>query len=168
MMAFRENSIAPYVAVLYDEDDEKRTRGLNVPIQADDLNDARRSYSRAIDVVEQSGIELKEVDSSEALEAFVERLAEAMAQMFANSYLQMGGPPVLGNKATTVCSNRANDTILCAKGYFLSTGTAFGVSTPAYGYLVPSRYCFGIMEPGGPRFENVLWSCPTTVRLRLP
>ena len=143
--------------------------GLQVPIKADELDDFDRSYRQALGVLERSGFRLKQLHDVNALEAaFVERLPESTAVAVANSYAQINGPTVLSKKTTTVNSNRANDTILYAKGYFLSTGTAFGVSTPATAYLLPSRYSFGIMEPGGPRFENIVWSCPGTVKLRLP
>lgn|GEM_PF-5952684 len=166
---FRERSVRPYVAVMYDEDDSAKVNGLDVPIRVDDLVDLDRSYSQALRVLKRSKIQLKQLHYVEAMEAaFTERLAEAAAQMFAMTYAQVNGPRVVSKQDTTVDSNRSNDTILYAKGYFLSTGTAFGVSTPATAYLVPSRYSFGIMESGGPRFENIVWSCPTNVRLKLP
>jgi hypothetical protein len=166
---FRERSVRPYVAVLYDEDDSAKVNGLDVPIRADDLNNMDRSYLQAMKVLDRSKIQLKQLPDVEAMEAaFVDRLTEAAAQMFAQTYAQINGPMVVSGRQTTVNSNRSNDTILYAKGYFLSTGTAFGVSTPATAYLVPSRYSFGIMDSGGPRFENIVWSCPADVRLKLP
>jgi len=167
--ALLQSSIKPYVAVMYDEDDTARTHGLDVPIQAEDLANIEASYSRMFNVLERSSVELKRLDDVESLEvAFVDRLAESVATMYAHAYMQINGPMVFGQDETIVNSNRTNDTILYAKGYFLSTGTAFGISTPAKAYLLPSRYSFGIVESAGPRFENVLWSCPTTVHLRLP
>jgi hypothetical protein len=166
---FRERSIRPHVAILYDEDDLEKVNKLEVPIRADELGDLDRSYRRTMGVLERSGIQLKQLhDVGDMETAFVDRLAESTAVLFAETYKQINGPTVVSRSDTIVNSNRSNDTILYAKGYFLSTGTAFGLSTPATAYLLPSRYSFGIMEPGGPRFENIVWSCPATVRLNLP
>jgi len=65
-------------------------------------------------------------------------------------------------------STRSGDTVICSQGYFTSTAVGFGVSTPAAGVLSPGRYSFGIINGGLHDIENILWTCPTTVRLNKP
>ncbi len=118
------------------------------------------SYDSLLNTIVKSGLPLEKVDPDQAEEIFVDRLAEFMA-------VQLTAPSG-GGTQTIVDSNRSGDTVLYAKGYFTSTGTAFGVSTPATAYLAPARYSFGIIDAGTIKFDGIVWSCPTRVRLNQP
>ena len=97
---------------------------------------------------------LRTTDVAHAKEALVSRTSEFLCT---GSEGQPSGP-------------NAGDYVLYAKGFFLSTQTVFGISTPARGYLPPGRYSFGIVDQGMPRFEDFLWEIPTrdAVRVMLP
>jgi len=115
------------------------------------------SYEKLLEDLQSSRMELFKVNAKEAEEIFIHRLSE---------FLAVSSSPT--TPPTVVNSNRGGDTVLYAKGYFLSTGTALGVSTPATGALPSGRYSFGILDNGTYRFENIVWTCPATVRLNLP
>lgn len=176
--ALSNRGLQQFVAVFYDEDDKERREELGVPIQAPNLNDVATSYAEMVELAGQAGLRLRNVSDRQALQTiFTERLSEHMAQMFVSraltagggSVFSAGGGSVFSRANTVVESNRSNDTVLYAKGFFFaSTGQAFGTSTPAEAYVFPGRYSFGILESGNPRFEPVIWSCPRRVRLSLP
>jgi hypothetical protein len=156
-----------YVAILKDDGPDREQ--LPVIVQVPDLNSIITSYRSLLNALRKSNLTLEKVDSKSSQEIFTERLSEFLVVG------SDGGPPTNQNISeeqttglTTVNSNRAGDTVLYAKGYFVSTGTAFGISTPAKRLLPRGRYSFGIMEAGGPRFEEILWTCPTAVKLNLP
>jgi hypothetical protein len=160
-------SEAQYAAMF--NDDGPRGEPLPVLVQVPDLSNFVSSYRRFLDELNNSKLRLEKVSPEEADEIFVDRVSEFVAAG------KDGEPPVSlsGYSASTtaltvVNSNRSGDTVLYAKGYFLSTGTAFGISTPATGQLSSGRYSFGIMESAGPKFEGIVWTCPATVRLKLP
>lgn len=147
-----------YAAVFADE----APGGEPVPLllQVPDLYEPLESYEAFVEALIRANVELLRLTHERAFSIFVDRLAEFLAvQVHA---------PARRPAPTTVHSNRNGDTVLYAKGYFLSTGTAFGTSTPAIAQIAPGRYSFGIFDGGTHRFENVLWTCPTTVTLHLP
>jgi len=131
-----------------------------VIVQVPDLDRPRESYEGLLDALRKSDVRIDKVDSKVAQDIFIDRASEFLAARSA----ALNAPAVT---LTVVNSNRSGDTVLYAKGYFVSTGMALGISTPAKGSL-SGTYSFGIMDSGNPRFESVLWSCPTTVRLNLP
>jgi hypothetical protein len=133
---------------------------LPVLVRVPDLHSLEASYSGLLQSLRNSNLQLEGIEDPYAEQIFVDRLSEFLAVQSASS---VSPPPM-----TIVNSNRGGDTVIYAKGYFASTGTAFGVSTPATGYLSKARYSFGIMDSGAPRFANIVWSCPATVRLDLP
>jgi hypothetical protein len=141
-------------------DDSPGDDSLLVLVQVPDLESVEKSYEYLLGLLQKSNFRLEKVDGEEAEEIFVDRLSE---------FLTMQSIPVSQSASKTIVnSNRAGDTVIYAKGYFVSTGTAFGMSTPAVRYLSPGRYSFGIIDSGNPRFDNIVWSCPATVRLDLP
>ena len=142
--------------VIFNDDDDNGTR-LPVLLQIPDLSNVAWSYEQALGAFEQSDLEIEEVEPAAARNIFIDRLAEFIVAASASA----GAP-------TTVNSNRHGDTLLYAKGYFTSTGTAFGVSTPAVAQL-SGRYSFGIVDNGKHRFDSVVWTCPNAnVRVDLP
>jgi len=149
--------VSQYVATFNDDGPNKDS--LKVPIRVPDLQNIEKSYGRILDVVSKWNLPLDKIDAKNVEEVFVDRLSE---------FLAVRQQPNFSSTAiTTVHSNRKGDTVLCAKGYFTSTGMGFGVSTPAKGYL-KGRYSFGIVDNGMPRFYPVIWSCPTTATIKLP
>jgi hypothetical protein len=141
-------------------DDGPDGDSLLVLVQVPDLTSVEESYQRLLSSLQKSNFLLEKLDWERAEEIFVDRLSEFLS-------MQSSSVPQSTSK-TIVNSNRAGDTVIYAKGFFISTGTAFGMSTPAVGYLSQGRYSFGIMDSGNPRFDNIVWSCPATVRLDLP
>jgi hypothetical protein len=145
-------------AIFHDEDDQ--VPPLPVLLAPDPL-DLRGSQDSLLSMLEQSDIKTKPVSQSEAESIFVDRASEFLAARLTG---QGGG----ASSSTVVNSNRSGDTILYCKGYFVSTATAFGVSTPATNSIPAGRYSFGILDAGSHRFEGVVWTCPANVRLNLP
>jgi hypothetical protein len=137
-------------------DDGPNGDPLPVLVQVPDLHNVNKSYERLLGSLRKSELPLKEVSWESAEETFVDRLSEFLAVESSDL------------AHTVVNSNRQGDTVIYAKGYFISTGTAFGISNPAVSYLSAGRYSFGIMDSGNPRFDNIVWTCPTVVRLDLP
>jgi len=156
--ALRQRSARQYAAFFRDDgvDGER----LPVLVRVPDLHSIEASYSGLLKSLSNSDLQLEGIEDNYAEQIFVDRLSEFLAVQSTSSV-----PPT---PVTIVNSNRGGDTVIYAKGYFASTGTAFGVSTPTKGYLSKGRYSFGIMDSGTPRFANIVWSCPATVRLDLP
>lgn len=164
-------SLPQYAASLNEAEGKE---SLDVLVQVPDLWIASESYEFLIDSLDASGLPLKEVDQELAQKIFVDRMAEFLAVLPSQS---SPGPIArdlraqsaeVPDETTIVNTKRNGDTVIYAKGYFLSTGSAFGTSTPAERRLYPGRYSFGIIENGSPRYEPIVWSCPTTVELDLP
>ena len=155
----RVNSTSQYAAFFHEAEFDGDS--FPVLVQVPDLDNFNASYEYLLLSLEKAKFKLEQVAPPQATEIFVDRLAE-----FLSVEVTAGSTPIRAN--TIVNSNRHGDTVIYAKGYFVSTGTAFGLSTPAQRYLAPGRYSFGIMDSGQPKFQNVVWNCPTTVRLDLP
>jgi hypothetical protein len=120
--------------------------------------------SRLLAALQRSKVPVRSVSDLEAQNIVADRAAEFIAASAAPD----GGGRGSGS-ATVVDSNRSGDTIVFCKGYFVSTATGFGVSTPAMRRISKGRYSFGIVEANGShRFDNTLWTCPAQVRLNLP
>jgi hypothetical protein len=132
-----------------------------VLVQIPDLHRAKESYEQLLESLDKSNLKFDKVDAQVGRDIFVDRLSEFLTVRSATFSAQAGV------KLTIVNSNRHGDTVLYAKGYFVSTGMALGVSTPAQGQL-SGTYSFGIMDSGKARFESTLWSCPAVVKLNLP
>ena len=128
-----------------------------VLVKIEDLRLLKRSWERVHEILSRSKMRSHEVEPKQAGELFAEGLTE---------FLVAARTGVAGD--TIVNSRRRGDTVLYSKGYFLSTGTAFGTSTPARGHLAAGRYSFGIMENGMTRYDPVLWTCPAVVTLNQP
>jgi hypothetical protein len=148
------------------KDDGPNGETLPVIVRAPDLQNLKTSYERFLETLRVTKFPLKEVSPESAQEIFIDRLSEFIAaQMSSGS----SGPPFASSSVTQtiVNSNRSRDTVICCQGFFTSTGVGFGVSTPAVGVL-SGRYSFGIINGGVHDFENILWTCPATVRLNKP
>lgn len=150
----QSNGLPYYVALFKDEGET-----LPVLLQLPDFTRIQSSYMELAAVIRGSNLKVAEVSKAEAQKIFVDRVAE---------FLMVSGSSTPATP-TTVHSKKNGDTILYAKGYFTSTGTAFGVSTPASFALKPGRYSFGVMASGKPKFDPILWTCPhSNVRIKLP
>ena len=149
----------PSLAALF-KDEEPGGEEFPILLQVPDFENFAESYSTLEYWLKESQVKVVHVTPLEAESIFVDRMAEFLA---VSSTAGSSTPA-----DTIVRSNRKGDTIVYAKGYFTSTGTAFGISTPANKQLPAGRYSFGIVDSGSHRFENVMWSCPTTVKLNLP
>ena len=156
--------------------DSKAPSG-EIIVRAPDLvMGVHENYSKLLTALEASDLKLRRVESDEAAWIFRNGLLDFLGKREGQSFLSSAFfahstiPPLTVN--TIVNSNRAGDTIIYSKGFFLSTGTAFGVSTPARRALLPGRYCFGIVDGGAPKYENLLWPVapqgPVHVRLNKP
>jgi hypothetical protein len=110
-----------------------------------------------------AGLKAFTVSPREAEKYFRERAADFIAVRAA--YVAAGGPP---NPNVTVTTNRAGDTIIYSKGYFYSTQTGFGTSTPASNHLPAGRYDFGILVSKHPHWSGVLWSVPASGSIHVP
>lgn len=160
----RNNNLPIYVVTMEYRSSQER---LSIPvlIKVPDLDELfSSSYHEFLWALERSGLKPAAVSYGDAADVFIDRLSEFIFTRAADSGIS-SSPPV-----TIVETNRSGDTVLYAKGYFLSTGTAFGISTPATATLQSGRYSFGILESGVPRFENAVWSIPAlgNIHLNLP
>jgi hypothetical protein len=145
----------PTVAHLTDGDDGAH---LKVLLRVPDLDNPLLSHEMLRRMLEISRIVLEPVTRDQATEIFIDRMSEYL------TVLQMVSTT---SGLTDVTSNRTGDTLLYALGYFVSTGTAFGISRASV-HLSPGRYSFGIIDGGTHRFQPTVWSCPTTVHVSLP
>jgi hypothetical protein len=140
-------------------------RSVDVLVKVPGLHSETRgpSYERFLEVLRGGGLRIERVERNIARKTFVKGLAEFLVTRASSGV--SSGPPV-----TVVHSNRRGDTVLYAFGFFLSTGTAFGTSTPALVALPSGRYSFGIMQAAGPRYESFVWGIPslTPVTVNLP
>lgn len=152
---FQRHSIKPLIGMFKDDLSGEK---LPVVIQIIDITNFETSFKATLRRVREGGLELAEATVQEANEIFIDRLSEFIAVK----------QQTTSATPTIVHSNRSGDTVLYAKGYFFSTATAFGVSNPATGFLTPGRYSFGILDNGIQRFDNIVWTCPTTVQLNKP
>ena len=158
LFAFQARSVSQsdpqYFALFTDHDKKER-----IPIPVDQTEDP----ATVLKQLEKCAELTRTSDPDEAVDVFSERFAEF--------YMQAENPPpgiINLLQGTVVNSNRAGDIVLFAKGFFLSTGAAFGTSTPAVRQIPDGRYSFGILETGMPKFESVVWNCPAIVKLNLP
>jgi len=152
----KRRSVSQHAAVFHDGPNREE---FPILVKVPDLDNVETSYFSLVKTLKESNLRVDAVEPDKAEEIFVNRLTEFM------SVESWGAAPPM---PTTVNSNRKGDTVIYAKGYFASTGTAFGVSTPASGSLVAGRYLFGIVDSGRQRWEDILWTCPTVVQLNLP
>jgi hypothetical protein len=137
-----------------------------VIVRAPDLQNLKASYERFLETLRVTKLPLEEVSQERAQEIFIDRLAEFIAARMSSGPSEHT-PTSSSVTLTIVNSNRKGDTVICCQGYFTSTAVGFGVSTPAVGVL-SGRYSFGIINGGLHDFENILWTCPTTVKLNKP
>jgi len=140
-------------------DDGPDGEELPILVEVPNLRKVETSYSSLLNTLEKSNFRFEKVEPPSAEEIFVDRLAE---------FLSVRPSAASQSNRTIVHSNRRGDTVIYAYGYFTSTGTAFGVSTPASKSLASGRYSFGIIESGKERWENIVWTCPNIVQLNLP
>lgn len=149
--------IPPTVAAFKEEDS-----GKTVPIllQVPSLAHVKEGYEFLRGLLVDSKIPVETVNAQTAHAIFVDRLTE---------FIAVGASTNSTVADTIVRSNRGGDIVLYAKGYFTSTGTAFGTSNPAQRRLIPpGRYSFGIIDGNVRKYHNIVWDCPATVRLPLP
>jgi hypothetical protein len=145
-----------------DQHDPSR-RKFDVLVKVPDLKQRTQTYDNFLQTLAASGFQISMVDRPTARKTFFRGLAEFLFARSRSGLL--GTPPV-----TEVHTKRKGDTVLYAKGYFLSTGTAFGTSWPAFVALPSGRYSFGIEDWSGQRFEKTVRSIPSigVVMVKLP
>jgi hypothetical protein len=148
--------VSPIVVYLKDHDPVEVAREREIPIVAkfSDLTDFHSSIERIFQAASQSGLKADTVSQHEGMEIFGDRLSDFIVSRATAS----GGSAMTD---TIIDSNRIGDTVLYAMGYFYSTGTACGRSTPATVKLLPGRYSFGIMNGHIPDFDGTVWAVPT-------
>jgi hypothetical protein len=147
-----------YAATFRDEDDASQLLDVVVAPLIRGLQ-----VTRLLTDLLHSQVPVRAVSANEAENIVVDRAAEFIAARSG-----AGGGRGSGS-ATIVDSSRVGDTIVYCNGYFVSTATAFGVSTPATKAIPKGRYSFGIVQADGShRFDRTLWTCPARVRLPLP
>jgi hypothetical protein len=149
------------VAAKFRDDTEK---GAVEVLLAPDLLDFEQSYDALTEVMRNSGIATEAVDESRAEEIFVDRVAEFLTAYSARGSSGGGGS---SSANTIVHTNRHGDSVLYCLGYFVSTATAFGISTPA-SIKLKGRYSFGIVDSGVQKFDGIVWTCPAVVGVDLP
>lgn len=135
------------------------------PVRVELTHEENPAYRvvQEIDELVRAGLRAFTVSPREAEEHFRERAADFIAVRAA--YAATGGPP---NPNVTVTTNRNGDTIIYSKGYFYSTQTGFGTSTPASNHLPAGRYDFGILVSKHPHWNGVLWSVPASGSIHVP
>ena len=137
-------------------EDAEYSRRVLVLLKAENLADMMDSYSRIMATL--AGMEMPgyEISSDDAMGTFIDRLSEFMD---ASSRGTVG--------TTIVNCPRDGATVMYSKGYFLSTGAAFGMSTPARRTIAAGRYSFGILDKGVARYAKTVWPCPAVLSLDL-
>jgi hypothetical protein len=149
-----------YAATFRDEDDDNQILDVVVAplIRGPQI-------TRLLTDLQHSQVPVRTVSAHEAENIVVDRAAEFIAARSGGG----GGRGSASGRTTVIDSNRTGDTIVYCNGYFVSTATAFGVSTPATKAIPKGRYTFGIVQADGShRFDRTLWTCPARVRLPLP
>ncbi|EKY30391.1 hypothetical protein HMPREF0185_00442 [Brevundimonas diminuta 470-4] len=132
---------------------ERQGSPLRVPVFTDARNADASAVVRGL---ERSGIDLITVPQREFIHQAALRAAEFATLASRGATAQ-----------TIVHTPQPGETVIYCKGYFLSTTAGFGTSTPAKSVIPPGQYCFGIMRPDGPRFQDLVWNCPTNLHLDL-
>lgn len=129
-------------------------------------------YKRQAETMREQGASVHEATSSECKRIFIDRLAEFLRTRFLSPppAPPKWPPPSEPDDLTVVETLQHGVKVIYAKGYFISTKTAFGRATPAKRYLPPGRYSFGVLDKQTPRFEHILWDVPSpeAIKLDLP
>lgn len=111
-----------------------------------------------------NGMQLRLVDADTVREAFYDRVAETLAIR-----AHVASPASWTSGADTISSTNAGDDILCAKGWFLSTGAIVGQSTCMI-TKKPGRYSLGVWSGMVTRYHPHIFDLPssTPIHLNLP
>jgi len=156
LSTLHDGGAPPLVVYLHDRDpiDVSHEREIPVTVKFPNLQNIRFSIEAMLQAIQQSKLKSESVSEDNARTIFSDRLSD-----FIVSRAIASGGSILTD--TIIDSKRSGDTVLCAMGYFYSTGTACGTSTPATVKLLPGRYSFGILNGNVPDFENTVWAIPT-------
>jgi hypothetical protein len=157
---------ASQIAVYLNDHDpiENKLREIPVVAKFPDLHNLRYSIDVLSSSIGQSKLKAEQVSARQGREIFADRLAD-----FIVSRATAHGHSAAAN--IVIDSNRTGDIVLYAMGYFYSTGTACGTSTPAIVQLLSGRYSFGIVNASIHDFDGTIWAIPTAdghVRLNKP
>jgi hypothetical protein len=129
-------------------------------------------YTRQAETMRDQGASIHEASSTDCRGIFIDRLAEFVRTRFLSPPPSPPKwPPSSDSDDLTVVETlRQGVNVIYAKGYFISTKTAFGRATPARRYLPPGRYSFGVLDKHTPRFAYILWEVPSidVIKLDLP
>ena len=110
------------------------------------------------------GLSARLADAAEMSDAFYDRVAEtiAMRAHYSSTSRWTGS-------ADTISSTNPGDDILCAKGWFLSTGSVVGQSTCTI-TRKPGRYSLGVCAGAVTRYHPHVFNlpCSTVIHLNLP
>jgi hypothetical protein len=157
----RQESIPAFVAVIETELNQQQAL---VPVKIDNLDNYEEDIIEKLAAIDSSdGIQVREIDQTDYEEQFEIRISEFLTKRISSVIDNVN----FGQDPTIVDSNRDGDVIIYCKGYFFSTQLAFGLSTPAKKILSPGQYCFGIMDKSGVKFQNLLWSVPSSCNVRV-
>jgi hypothetical protein len=112
-----------------------------------------------------ANLQVKLTDRREATRNFIDVLSEFIATRASRSvHREDDDPPSEDFKITT---DEANQEILFATGYFISTKQGFGISTPAMRKLQWGTYIFGINKRREIRFSDTPWTVPDVLSIHL-
>ncbi len=146
----------PQIAVYLNDRDpiENKTREVPVVAKFSNLLNLNHCIDALFKAIHLSKLKANKITASDGRQIFADRLAD-----FLVSRATAGSSSSAVD--TVIDSNRTGDVVLYAMGYFYSTGTACGTSTPATVKLLPGRYSFGIMQGSIPDFDSTVWAIPT-------
>lgn len=153
------------VVELEDEQAISSSRIVAVPVDLDlrQGHQLNRRVSDAADRLSNVGFHVRRIEPGEVHKAFVNRVAETLA-MRAFAATSFGHGPL----SDIVSSTNNGDDILCAKGWFLSTGHIVGQSTCPLS-VKPGRYSLGVCHGRLTRYHPQLFNLPIgTIHLNLP
>ncbi len=135
-----------------------------VPLKIPELDDWEASYTKAVSNLSASNLRVDQTSADEGKAAFRNRVVETLDVRAAAPASILGTQ----HNPVTVDTNRTGDLVVYTKGFFLSTETGFGKSTPAKGLLPAGRYDFGVRVNGVSQFSGTLWSVPHAGNIFVP
>jgi hypothetical protein len=137
---------------------------LELAPQVIDAESAAMSAARA-------GFDVQHVDLPSASRSFFMGIADAIRTRLSASLGSIGkgsgqssSPP---STLVEVWATANLQTVLFAKGYFVSTQQGFGMSNPAKRALPHGQYSFGINRGGVPDFDKTVWAVPQVTKVVL-
>jgi hypothetical protein len=151
---------------LVDDDGLSGQQQIDVPVDLDLASgiSGRVRIARIAQRLADGGLSPRLADAAEMSDAFYDRVSEtiAMRAHHISTARWMGS-------ADTISSTTSGDDILCAKGWFLSTGSVVGQSACTI-TKKPGRYSLGVCAGAVTRYHPHVFNlpCSTAIHLNLP